>query len=65
MTGTERVHEALSTLLPLLPDANYYRFQTVDERCIIELDDINPEHWAKLKEATEEYAAAHAARLGV
>ncbi|CAN4083815.1 unnamed protein product [Withania somnifera] len=49
------VEEALSTLLPLLPDVHYFRFNPVDERCGMELDETDPAVWLKLEAATDEY----------
>ncbi|XP_059661951.1 phospholipase A I isoform X2 [Cornus florida] len=53
--SVDRVEEALSTLLPMLPDIQYYRFNPVDERCDMELDETDPIVWQKLEVATEEY----------
>ncbi|KAA8515487.1 hypothetical protein F0562_018902 [Nyssa sinensis] len=53
--SVERVEEALSTLLPMLPEMHYYRFNPVDERCDMELDETDPTVWLKLEAATEEY----------
>ena len=38
-----------------------HRFQPVDERCAMALDDIEPASWAKLQAATDEYCVAHSA----
>lgn len=35
----DRVDESLATLVPLIPGAKYYRFNPIDERCQVELDD--------------------------
>ncbi|GAB4826615.1 Phospholipase A I [Ancistrocladus abbreviatus] len=51
----ERVEEALSTLLPMLPEIQYFRFNPVDERCDMELDETDPVGWMRLESATEEY----------
>ncbi|KZV37161.1 hypothetical protein F511_15081 [Dorcoceras hygrometricum] len=53
--SVDRVEEALSTLLPMLPDVQYFRFNPVDERCDMELDETDPANWLKLEGATEEY----------
>ncbi|GER52967.1 Ca2+-independent phospholipase A2 [Striga asiatica] len=53
--SVDRVEEALSTLLPMLPDVHYYRFNPVDERCDMELDETDPAIWSKLEGATDEY----------
>jgi hypothetical protein len=39
------------------------RFQPVDPRCEMELDEINPEAWARLLAAAEDYCVTHAARF--
>ncbi|KAI4312011.1 hypothetical protein MLD38_036870 [Melastoma candidum] len=51
----DRVEEALSTLLPMLPEIHYFRFNPVDERCGMELDETDPAVWLKLEAATNEY----------
>ncbi|GAB4830903.1 Phospholipase A I [Ancistrocladus abbreviatus] len=51
----ERVEEALSTLLPMLPEIQYFRFNPVDERCDMDLDETDPAGWLRLETATEEY----------
>ncbi|KAI3456431.1 hypothetical protein Pfo_013094 [Paulownia fortunei] len=53
--SVDRVEEALSTLLPMLPDVHYFRFNPVDERCDMELDETDPANWLKLEGATDEY----------
>ncbi|MCL7052240.1 hypothetical protein MKW94_011777 [Papaver nudicaule] len=53
--STERVEEALNALLPLLPEIQYFRFEPVDERCDMELDETDPAIWLKLEGATQEY----------
>lgn len=53
--STDRVEEALDTLIPLLPDVHYYRFNPVGERCDMELDETDPAIWLKLESETEEY----------
>ncbi|TMW93831.1 hypothetical protein EJD97_011096 [Solanum chilense] len=53
--SVDRVEEALSTLLPLLPDVHYFRFNPVDERCDMELDETDPAVWSKLEAATDDY----------
>eukprot|EP00775_Hariotina_reticulata_P011345 gene11345-11494_t len=50
--SVDRVHEALVTTMTLIPGAAYYRFNPVDQRCAMELDDIKPESWRKLIAAT-------------
>jgi hypothetical protein len=52
---TERVHESLETLLPLLPGASYYRFNPVDERCKIEVDETDIGALQGLIDATSDY----------
>ncbi|CAH9141780.1 unnamed protein product [Cuscuta epithymum] len=53
--SVDRVEEALCTLLPMLPDVHYFRFNPVDERCDMELDETDPAVWLKLEAATDEY----------
>ncbi|XP_062160948.1 phospholipase A I isoform X2 [Alnus glutinosa] len=53
--SVDRVEEALSTLLPMLPEIQYFRFNPVDERCDMELDETDPAVWLKLEGAVEEY----------
>ncbi|KAJ4813221.1 Patatin [Rhynchospora pubera] len=53
--SVERVEETLDTLMPMLPDIQYFRFNPVDERCGMELDETDPANWQKLEAATEDY----------
>ncbi|XP_021910841.1 phospholipase A I-like, partial [Carica papaya] len=53
--SVDRVEEAVSTLLPMLPEIQYFRFNPVDERCDMELDETDPAVWLKLEAAIEEY----------
>ncbi|RAL44858.1 hypothetical protein DM860_003617 [Cuscuta australis] len=53
--SVDRVEETLSTLLPMLPDVHYFRFNPVDERCDMELDETDPAVWLKLEAATDDY----------
>ncbi|OEL37259.1 Phospholipase A I [Dichanthelium oligosanthes] len=53
--SVERVEETLDTLIPMLPEMQYFRFNPVDERCGMELDETDPAIWLKLEAATEEY----------
>ncbi|XP_011037686.1 PREDICTED: phospholipase A I isoform X2 [Populus euphratica] len=53
--SVDRVEEALSTLLPMLPEIQYFRFNPVDERCGMELDETDPAIWHKLEAAVDEY----------
>ncbi|WIA12968.1 hypothetical protein OEZ85_006582 [Tetradesmus obliquus] len=55
--SVDRVHEALAATLPLVPGCQYYRFNPIDARCAMELDDIKPESWRKLTAATSEYCS--------
>ncbi|KAJ7541796.1 hypothetical protein O6H91_10G077200 [Diphasiastrum complanatum] len=57
--SVERVEEALDTLLPMLPDIQYFRFNPVDERCGMELDETDQAVWLKLEAATQEYVEAN------
>lgn len=51
----ERVEEALSTLIPMLPNIHYFRFNPVDDRCDMDLDETDPAGWLRLETATKEY----------
>ncbi|KAK7264498.1 hypothetical protein RJT34_32107 [Clitoria ternatea] len=53
--SVDRVEEALSTLLPMLPEIQYFRFNPVDDRCDMELDETDPTNWLKLESSVEEY----------
>lgn len=53
--SVDRVEEALSTLLPMLPDIQYFRFNPVDDRCDMELDETDPAGWLRLETAAEDY----------
>ncbi|CAN0852370.1 Phospholipase A I [Linum grandiflorum] len=53
--SVDRVEEALSTLLPMLPEIQYFRFNPVDERCDMELDETDPAVWLKLEASVGEY----------
>ncbi|PKA45653.1 LRR repeats and ubiquitin-like domain-containing protein [Apostasia shenzhenica] len=53
--SVERVEETMDTLMPLLPEMQYFRFNPVDERCGMELDETDPAIWLKLEAATEDY----------
>ncbi|XVF87704.1 hypothetical protein PTKIN_Ptkin18bG0141900 [Pterospermum kingtungense] len=53
--SVERVEEALSTMLPMLPEIQYFRFSPVDERCDMELDVIDPPVFSKLEAAVNDY----------
>lgn len=53
--SVDRVEEAMDTLIPMLPQIHYFRFNPVDERCGMELDETDPAIWLKLEAATEEY----------
>ncbi|KAG8634374.1 hypothetical protein MANES_17G037100v8 [Manihot esculenta] len=57
--SVDRVEEALSTLIPLLPEIKYFRFNPVDERCDMELDETDPTLWLKLEAAVDEYIQAN------
>lgn len=62
--NVERVDEALGTLLPLIPETKYFRFNPVDSRCDIELDEIDKQALKKLREATDEYVKSENERFG-
>lgn len=52
--------ESTSTPLKATPRR---RFQAVDARCQMGLDEIRPEEWAKLEAATDDYIASAADSL--
>ena len=56
--SVDRADAALCTLLPLIPGIRYFRFNPIDMRCGMELDDIDPGNMAALEDATDEYIAA-------
>jgi hypothetical protein len=60
-TSVERVHEALATTLPMVPHLRYFRFNPVDPRCGMELDEVDPLKWAGLEDAVDEHVAANSA----
>ncbi|KAI3698120.1 hypothetical protein L6452_31232 [Arctium lappa] len=51
----ERVEDMLSTLLTMIPEIQYFRFNPVDERCDMGLDETDPTIWLKLEAATNDY----------
>ncbi|KAL5775437.1 hypothetical protein ACOSP7_012994 [Xanthoceras sorbifolium] len=53
--SVDRVEEVLNTLLPMLPEIHYFRFNPVDERCDMELDETDPAIWLKLEAAVDDY----------
>ncbi|KAB2029638.1 hypothetical protein ES319_D05G177500v1 [Gossypium barbadense] len=53
--SVDRAEEALSILLPMLPEIQYFRFNPVDERCDMELDETDPTVWLKLEAAVDDY----------
>ncbi|KAK1557151.1 hypothetical protein Q3G72_019057 [Acer saccharum] len=53
--SVDRVEEVLNTLLPMLPEIHYFRFNPVDERCDMELDETDPAIWQKLESSVEDY----------
>ncbi|GJX03474.1 phospholipase A I-like protein [Tanacetum coccineum] len=53
--SVERIEDMLSTLLSMIPDIQYFRFNPVDERCDMELDETDPTIWLKLEAATNDY----------
>lgn len=63
--SVDRVEEALGTLLPMLPDVKYFRFNPVDERCEMELDETDPSVWLKLESATDDYIKNNASSFKV
>ncbi|KAG6554512.1 hypothetical protein Mapa_003891 [Marchantia paleacea] len=57
--SVERAEEALDALLPLVDGIRYFRFNPVDDRCGMELDETDPVVWGRLEAATREYLEAH------
>ncbi|MBA0858569.1 hypothetical protein Goshw_028142 [Gossypium schwendimanii] len=53
--SVDRVEETLNTLLPMHPKIRYFRFNPVDERCDMKLDETDPAVWQKLEAATKDY----------
>lgn len=62
-TNVERAHEALATMTPLIPSLKYFRFNPVDIRCSMELDEIDPLKWALLDEATDAFIEENSAEF--
>jgi hypothetical protein len=62
-TNVERAHEALATMTPLIPSLKYFRFNPVDPRCSMELDEIDPLKWQLLDEATDEFIEENSAEF--
>ncbi|XP_078437469.1 phospholipase A I-like protein isoform X2 [Wolffia australiana] len=58
--SVDRVEEAVDALLPMIPGIHYFRFNPVDERCGMELDETDAAEWVKLEAATEEYIKSNA-----
>ncbi|KAE8685822.1 Phospholipase A I [Hibiscus syriacus] len=53
--SVDHAEEALRTLLPMHPEIHYFRFNPVDERCGMELDETDPTVWMNLEAATKDY----------
>ncbi|GMI72522.1 hypothetical protein like AT1G61850 [Hibiscus trionum] len=53
--SVDQTEEALRTLLPMHPEINYFRFNPVDERCGMDLDETDPTVWLNLEAATKDY----------
>uniref|UniRef100_A0A7S0IGJ9 Patatin n=1 Tax=Micromonas pusilla TaxID=38833 RepID=A0A7S0IGJ9_MICPS len=51
----DRTDAALRTLLPMIPGTKYFRFNPVDERCDVELDETEAGLLQGLTDATDEY----------
>ncbi|KAL0020138.1 hypothetical protein WJX77_006173 [Trebouxia sp. C0004] len=56
--NVERIAAVLYTLAPFVPNFKYYRFNPLDKRCGINLDEIDPAKWSLLEAATDDYIAA-------
>ena len=61
--SVDRVDESLRTLMPLIPQAKYFRFNPTDARCEIELDATDRAQLESLRDATREYVEAEDARF--
>lgn len=59
-TSVDRVHEALATMNQLMPNMKYFRFNPMDARCGMELDEIDPLKWEQLEAATDDFVANNA-----
>ena len=53
--SVDRVDESLRTLMPLIPNAKYFRFNPIDSRCEIELDATDKTQLESLCDATDLY----------
>ena len=58
--SVERTHEAMSLMTTMLPEMNYFRFNPVDKRCDLALDDLDAEKWSSLEVATMDYIEKNA-----
>ncbi|KAL3136744.1 hypothetical protein ABBQ38_005460 [Trebouxia sp. C0009 RCD-2024] len=56
--NVERIAAVLYTLAPFIPNFKYFRFNPLDKRCGINLDEIDPAQWKLLEAATDDYIAA-------
>ncbi|CEF98287.1 Patatin/Phospholipase A2-related [Ostreococcus tauri] len=57
---TERVHEYMELALGLIPGARYFRFNPVDPRCKVEVDETDAGALQALIDATRDYISAEA-----
>ena len=64
-TSVSRSHEALSTFAPLVPGLKYFRFDPIDARCAMELDEIDPEKWRALDDAVDDYIVKESRKFDV
>ena len=55
VTSVERTHEAMATMTPLVPNFKYFRFNPLDPRCSMDLDETDPERWVLFEEATDDF----------
>ncbi|KAL3158161.1 hypothetical protein ABBQ32_011753 [Trebouxia sp. C0010 RCD-2024] len=55
--NVERIAAVLYTLAPFIPNFKYFRFNPLDKRCGINLDEIDPAQWKLLEAATDDYIA--------
>ena len=57
---TERVHEYMELALGLIPGARYFRFNPVDPRCKVEIDETDAGALQALIDATRDYISSEA-----
>lgn len=58
-SNVDRVDEAVSTFLTMIPNMKYYRFNVIDMRCDIPIDSLDNNLLEKLSDATHDYIKEH------